>query len=227
MDVLAKACTSFGKQLPPYPIPANRKRLPIRESVPIPLRTSSTFAPTSSHRLAISFMNVILVAKNALAAYFVSSAERSSIKMIGLPWRTKGAYKRDIKSFARSDCVPITTRSGFIKSSTATPSRKNSGLETTSKSTFACLAIAECTFSDVPTGTVLLSMITAYSDRSGPKSSATCKMYFKSAEPSAPGGVGRARKMTFAPAIPSCKEVVKSRRPSSVFLLNKSSKPGS
>ena len=51
-------------------------------------------------------------------------------------------------------------RSGFKKSSTANPSLKNSGLDTTSKSTFACLAIAAFTLSEVPTGTVLLSTIT-------------------------------------------------------------------
>jgi len=55
---------------------------------------------------------------------------------------------------------PITMRSGFKKSSTANPSRKNSGFDTTSKSTFACFAIVYLTLSDVPTGTVLLSTIT-------------------------------------------------------------------
>ena len=54
--VFAKACTSFGKQLPPYPTPGNKNRLPIRESLPIPLRTLSTSAPTISQRLAISFI---------------------------------------------------------------------------------------------------------------------------------------------------------------------------
>ena len=38
---------------------------------------------------------------------------------------------------ARSEEAPMTTRSGFMKSSTATPSRRNSGLETTSNSTLA------------------------------------------------------------------------------------------
>ena len=162
-------------------------------------------------------MKVILVAKNALAAYLVISAERSSIKMIGFPWRTNGAYNLVITSFARSDSVPITTRSGFMKSSTATPSRKNSGFDTTSKSTWALLAIAAWTNSEVPTGTVLLSMMTVYSVNNGPKSFATCKMYFKSAEPSSPGGVGKAKKITLAPLIPSDKDVVKSNRPSLTF----------
>src|SRR5690606_13298306 len=84
-DDFASACTSLGKQLPPYPIPGNKKRFPILLSVPTPLRTESTSAPSNSHRFAISFMKEIFVARNELAAYFVSSAERSSIKTNGLP----------------------------------------------------------------------------------------------------------------------------------------------
>ena len=55
----------------------------------------------------------------------------------------------------------MTTLSGFKKSSTATPSLKNSGFETTSNRFFdkLCSNIAE-TFSAVPTGTVLLSTMT-------------------------------------------------------------------
>ncbi len=58
---------------------------------------------------------------------------------------------------ARSDVVPITTRSGFKKSPTAAPSFKNAGLETTSNSTRVAPAITSRTRSAVPTGTVLLS----------------------------------------------------------------------
>ena len=52
---------------------------PMRGSEPMPWRTSSTSAPTRSAMFAISFMKLILVASIALAAYLVSSAERSSI----------------------------------------------------------------------------------------------------------------------------------------------------
>ena len=124
------------------------------------MRTLSTSAPTNSQKLAISFMNVILVAKNELAAYFVNSADFSSINKIGFPCRTNGLYNCSIIFCAFSDELPITTLSGFIKSSTAKPSLKNSGFETTSKSTDAFFAIILCTFSAVPTGTVLLSTIT-------------------------------------------------------------------
>ncbi|MCY1558241.1 hypothetical protein D9M68_951590 [compost metagenome] len=101
------------------------------------------------------------MARKEFAAYLVISAERSSIKMMGLPCLTSGAYSLSIMVFARSELVPTTTLSGFIKSSTATPSRKNSGLDTTSNAVFALAAILACTFSAVPTGTVLLSTITA------------------------------------------------------------------
>ena len=45
----------------------------------MPWRTISMSAPSRSARLAISFMKLILVASIALAAYLVSSAERTSI----------------------------------------------------------------------------------------------------------------------------------------------------
>ena len=78
--VLSSATASFGKHEPPNPGPALRKRAPMRSSRPIPRATSSTSAPTSSQRSAISLMNVILVARNALAAYLMSSAVRRCVK---------------------------------------------------------------------------------------------------------------------------------------------------
>ena len=63
----------------------------MRGSEPMPWRTASTSAPSRSARLAISFMKLILVASMQLAAYLVSSAERTSITMI-LSWlRLNGA----------------------------------------------------------------------------------------------------------------------------------------
>src|SRR5690606_21536062 len=105
-------------------------------------------------------MNVILVAKKEFAAYLVNSEDLSSIKMIGLPDLTYGAYNSPIKAFAFSLDVPTTTLSGFMKSSTATPSRKNSGLETTSTSTNVFSLKTAFTLSAVPTGTVDLVTIT-------------------------------------------------------------------
>ena len=49
----------------------------------MPRAISCTSAPTFSARSAISLMKVILVARNALAAYLISSAVRRPVIMIG------------------------------------------------------------------------------------------------------------------------------------------------
>ena len=131
--------------------------------------------PKRSLKLANSFMNEIRVASMALAAYLVNSAERWVITKVRSWWRLKGAYRLRIWPKAHwpmsSLATPSTMRSGRMKSSTAAPSFKNSGFETTaqrsrawpvlaglpSKSMPLCcnsLAIAACTRSAVPTGTV-------------------------------------------------------------------------
>jgi hypothetical protein len=61
---------------------------------------------------------------------------------------------------AFASAVPMTTRSGFRKSSTAAPCLRNSGLLTTLNGCRVRPAIALCTSSDVPAGTVLLSTMT-------------------------------------------------------------------
>ncbi len=145
----------------PKPIPGYMNLSPIRASLPIPLRTILTFAPIISHKLAISFIKLILVASMEFAAYLVISAEGISIKITGCPFKVKGLYKRFINSSALVDSIPTTIRSGLRKSSTAAPSFKNSGLEATSKGILAFLFfsssdIAFFTLHAVPTGTVLL-----------------------------------------------------------------------
>ena len=72
--VLMSARTSLGKHEPPNPGPACRNFDPILLSSPMPWATSWTSEPSFSQRSAISLMNVILVARNALAAYLMSSA---------------------------------------------------------------------------------------------------------------------------------------------------------
>ena len=62
----------------------------LRGPVPMPMRTRSRSAPRRSARLASSFMNEILVASMALAAYLVSSAERRSITTMRSWLRLKG-----------------------------------------------------------------------------------------------------------------------------------------
>ena len=86
------ALVSFGKQEPPYAGPALRKRLPILLSNPIPIEISSTFIPVFSHKLAISFMNVIFVAKKALDAYFINSAPLRVVVKKLAPLFIKGWY---------------------------------------------------------------------------------------------------------------------------------------
>jgi hypothetical protein len=56
---------------------------------------------------------------------------------------------------ARGSVVPITTRSGFLKSSIAAPSRRNSGLDTTANWASGLRArMMRSISSPVPTGTV-------------------------------------------------------------------------
>src|SRR5271166_947861 len=83
-----------------------------------------------------------------------------------------------IRANARSLFDPTTIRSGFIRSATAHPSLRNSGLLTTSKSTPALLylRIVWATFSLVLTGTVLLSTMTRYSLSTSAISRATRSM---------------------------------------------------
>ncbi len=63
----------------------------MRRSEPMPRRTWSTSAPSRSQSVAISFMKEMRVASIAFAAYFVSSAERRSMKRTGCSDRTNGA----------------------------------------------------------------------------------------------------------------------------------------
>src|SRR5919199_1370478 len=74
-----RASTSLGKQDPPQPTPAERKRDPMRLSSPMPYATLPTSAPTISQRLEISLTKLILVARKALAAYLSISALARSV----------------------------------------------------------------------------------------------------------------------------------------------------
>ena len=135
--------------------------MPILVSLPIPLRTILTSAPTSSHRLAISFMKLMRVASIELAAYLIISAEGISVKIRRSLTIMKGLYNRAMSLRARSLSTPTTTRSGLMKSLTALPSLRNSGLLATSKlistpRAFNSSSITAFTLPAVPTGTVLL-----------------------------------------------------------------------
>ena len=109
-------------------------------------------------------MKLMRVASMALAAYLVNSALRTSISISRSRLRMKGAYRVRIRSVARSLSLPTITRSGRMKSCTAEPSFRNSGFDTTAKSGGRPRAASNCatsfaTASAVPTGTVLLLMI--------------------------------------------------------------------
>ena len=63
---------------------------------------------------------------------------------------------------AFGESEPTTTRSGFMKSSMAAPSFRNSGFETTSKGSSVTSRMASRTLAAVPTGTVDLSTTTRW-----------------------------------------------------------------
>ena len=107
-------------------------------------------------------MNVTFIARKELAAYLVSSAVSSAVNRIGASIKYSGRYSRRSTSRAFSLCVPITMRSGRMKSPMALPSRRNSGLDATSNSPSGRTSrMISSKRRPVPTGTVLLVTITA------------------------------------------------------------------
>ena len=154
---------SLGRQPPPKPSPAFRKRRPIRASCPSASASSETSAPATSHSSAIALMNEIFVARKALALTLTSSAVGRSAAITGEPSAIGLAYTRRSSASARGDAPPKTRRSGASVSSTALPSRRNSGFQTSSAWTPAGAASATIARSRaaVPTGTVDLPTMSA------------------------------------------------------------------
>ena len=100
-------------------------------------------------------MKVILVAKKVLAAYLISSEVVLEVNRIGVSMRNSGRYRVRMTACARSLPVPITTRSGRMKSLMAAPSRRNSGFDMTSNSASGrASAMIRSISRPVPTGTV-------------------------------------------------------------------------
>ena len=58
--------------------------------MPIPLATSWTSAPSNSHNREISFMNDTLVARKALEAYLIISADSGVVMTNGVSIRYNG-----------------------------------------------------------------------------------------------------------------------------------------
>ena len=184
----------------------------------MPWRTESTSAPTSSQRLAMSFMKDMRVASMALAAYLVISAEGMSMNITRKSFIMNGLYRRVITSRARSLSMPTTTRSGDMKSLMAAPSLRNSGLEATSKGMStprrpSSSRMAALTLRAVPTGTVDLVTSMVYFLMLRPNSRATSSTYWRSAEPSSSGGVPTAENTTSTSSITDARSVEKCRRP--------------
>ena len=112
-----------------------------------------TSPPAASQTSAIALIKEIFVARNELAATLTSSAVGRSARIQGVPSAIIDSYTSFKITSARSLATPTTKRLGVKVSSTAKPSRKNSGFQAKS----ACGAfLANCSRRDcaVPTGTV-------------------------------------------------------------------------
>jgi hypothetical protein len=72
-------------------------------------------------------MKLIRVIRKALAASLIISAEATSARTTG---ESRGSYSAATSSESASVNPPTTIRSGFMKSLTALPSERNSGLDT-------------------------------------------------------------------------------------------------
>ena len=139
---------SFGKHDPPQPGPAERNLGPIRGSRPTTFIISCTSAPAASQILAMALTKLSRVAKNALAACLVSSAVGMSVTITGTP---NTSYNSPRRRRTINSLAPIKMRSGWKKSRTALPSRRNSGFDATCTSRRPMMALRR---SAVPTGTV-------------------------------------------------------------------------
>ena len=65
-----------------------------------------------SHKLAISLINVIFVARNALEAYFINSAALRDVWTYFAPFAIRGEYKFFKILFDRLSLEPTTILSG-------------------------------------------------------------------------------------------------------------------
>src|SRR5438067_11237364 len=94
----------------------------------MPSTTSRTSAPTASHTLAMALTQYTLVARKALDAYLMVSADAGSVTLTGAWMPSNRAATRPAVAWSSQ---PMTMRSGCRKSCTAEPSRRNSGLDAT------------------------------------------------------------------------------------------------
>ena len=180
-----------------------------------------------SQSAAIWFMKLMRVASMALAAYLVSSADAMSMKMSRFPERTNGSNSSRRIGLTSSLSMPQTIRSGLMKSLTAAPSLRNSGLEQTWNRPLNCDSISLLTRPAVPTGTVLLVITTFPSSRFRPMVRAALRTCCRSAEPSSCAGVPTAMKITRLWRTAAPGSFVNWSRPRARFLWMSASSPGS
>src|SRR5438094_9615188 len=153
----------------------------------MPSTTSRTSAPTASHTLAMALTNDTFVARKALEAYLMVSADAGSVTITGAWIPSKRAATRPAVAWSSH---PMTIRSGCRKSCTAEPSRRNSGLEATLTSSL----LSACSTTRVePTGTVDLLTTTDSGGTTGAMADAAALMKLRSAEPAGDWGVGTHR----------------------------------
>src|SRR3954467_1605407 len=153
----------------------------------MPRTTSRTSAPTASQTLAMALTKETLVARNAFDAYLMVSAEAGSVTITGAWMPSKREATRPAVAWSSQ---PITMRSGWRKSWTAEPSRRNSGFD----ATFTSSRLRACSTTRVePTGTVDLLTTTHSAGSTFATADAAWRMKLRSAEPSAPWGVGTQR----------------------------------
>ena len=154
---------SLGRHPPPNPRPASRNWRPIRTSWPSASASTVTSAPAASQTAEIALMNEIFVARNAFALTLTSSAVgRSHDHHRACPRRSARRRPGAATPPRVASVPPMTMRSGCSVSSTALPSRRNSGFQTSSTCT-PCGRLAPATSvrsrAPVPTGTVDLPTI--------------------------------------------------------------------
>ena len=125
-------------------------------------------------------MKEIFVARNELAATFTSSDVGRSARIQGVPNAITGSYTSLRISSARSFATPTTKRFGVKVSSTAKPSRRNSGFHAKSAwgAIFESSARRACA---VPTGTVDLPTTREPSFRCGAIAATADFTYVRSA----------------------------------------------
>ena len=122
-------------------------------------------SPVAAQRLPISLANEIIVASSAFEAYLIISAVRVFVRNRGMLVGKRVVELASRLERALVDALRARCRSGAMKSATAWPSVRNSGLVPTPKSSPARLpepprACGSTTPSVVPGTTVLFTTTT-------------------------------------------------------------------